>query len=556
MKNRNGFITILTVLSLLILSSFSFSINSGILLSQDDDQIGAKESGGGGFEPMGANGTNPPINLSYGWNLVSFPYVISDPSLDAILGSISGRYDRIQSFDPWDSQDPWKHYNSRKPSSRNDLKDLDNEMGFWIRITDPAGASLVVDGDSPVVQQTISLRRGWNLVGYPSATVRSRYDTLNNLDFIRDLNIIQSWNNTDKTWHEMTSYDYFEPGRGYWFHAKRDMTWNLPLEGGKEPLSLSQVQFWAYQLQMINEPGVEDSLVSSNYDMMVLEPTRTDWSSSDREFNTRGLVESLKASNASDGVHRKLVLAYIDIGEAEDWRWYWNWSKDWPSGEPKPADWPDFIICHDPDGWDGNYPVAYWDEEWKDIIIYGNNQTSAPYGDYSSAIDEAIIDGFDGIYLDWVEAFENDDVISEASSLGLDPAVEMINFIQEMRDYANQRNPDFLIVQQNAASLCDGHPELFSKIDAIAQEAIWYDGDATDDWNDPLGYDSINDLNLTNYYLDYLVQYEAQNIPIFNCEYALNHSSDAYTKSYNNGFIPYCSRRSLSQLTTTPPPGY
>ena len=319
---------------------------------------------------------------------------------------------------------------------------------------------------------------------------------------------------------------------------------------------LRNVQFWAYQLQDISEPGAVDALADSHYDMLVLEPTRTDWSSDDKYFDTKGMVERLKNTKASDGIHGKLIIAYIDIGEAEDWRWYWNWSKEWPPGEPRPDDWPDYILTHDPDGWEGNYPVAYWDERWKDIVIHGRSQNSSPYGDYNSVIDEVIKDGFDGIYLDWVEGFENDAVIEEAQNQGKDPAVEMINFIQEMRDYAAQRMPNFIIIQQNAAALCDEHPELFSKIDAISQEAIWYDGDAFDDWNAPDAYDIPNDLSLTNYYLEYLDQYEVAGLTVFNCEYALNYADEAYNKSYDKGYIPYCTRRALSKLTTTSPPGY
>ena len=94
-----------------------------------------------------------------------------------------------------------------------------------------------------------------------------------------------------------------------------------------DPIPLDQVKYWAYQLQDINTPGTVDSLVASHYDMLVLEPTRTDWSSDDKYFNTSEMVKQLKNSFAHDRVHRKLVIAYIDIGEAEDWRWYWNWSK-------------------------------------------------------------------------------------------------------------------------------------------------------------------------------------------------------------------------------------
>jgi hypothetical protein len=90
-------------------------------------------------------------------------------------------------------------------------------------------------------------------------------------------------------------------------------------------IPLSDVTYWAYQIQAISETGAVDALVASHYDVLVLEPTRTDWSSNDKNFDTRGMVTRLKNSPASDGTHRKLVIAYIDIGEAEDWRWYWIW---------------------------------------------------------------------------------------------------------------------------------------------------------------------------------------------------------------------------------------
>ncbi len=323
-----------------------------------------------------------------------------------------------------------------------------------------------------------------------------------------------------------------------------------------QPLALDEVGYWAYQLQAISEPGAVDALVASRYDMLVLEPTRTDWSSDDKFFDTRGMVARLKDSWAGDGVHRKLVVAYIDIGEAEDWRWYWTWSKAWNCRGDPPSDWPDYILACDPDGWMGNYPVAYWDPAWKDVIIYGQNTGSHPDRDYASAIDEAIKDGFDGIYLDWVEGYENEDVVAAAQAAGKDPAAEMIAFIGEMRAYAQARRPGFLIVQQNAAGLIDGRPELLAVIDAIAQEAVWYDGDATDDWDDPDGYDWENDPELTDYYLDYLTGYLDAGLPVFNCEYALAYADAAYANSYAEGFVPYATRCSLSRLTTTTPPGY
>ena len=172
-------------------------------------------------------------------------------------------------------------------------------------------------------------------------------------------------------------------------------------------------------------------------------------------------------------------------------------------------------------------------------------------------IDEVIRDGFDGIYLDWVEGFEDVQVSAAALAAGLEPAEEMIAFIGEMRAYALARDPDFVIVQQNAASLIDGHSAaLNAVIDAIGQEAIWFDGDATDDWEDSAGYDYVNDAGLVSYYIAYLDQYLAAGLPVFDCEYALAHADEAYANALGRGYVPYATRRSLSRLTTTPPPGY
>ncbi len=320
------------------------------------------------------------------------------------------------------------------------------------------------------------------------------------------------------------------------------------------PLSLDNVTYWGYQIQHVSYEGMVDALVASNYDMLVLEPTRTE--QEDADFDTLGMVTRLKNSAASDGTHRKLILAYIDIGQAEDWRWYWN--PEWPEwdceGDP-PTEWPDYIITCDPDGWSGNYPVAYWDAAWKDIIIYGKNTGSDPDRDYDSVIDEVIKSGFDGIYLDWVEAFEETDVVAAALAASKDPANEMIDFIQEMRAYATARNPDFIIIQQNAASLIDGRPALTGVIDAIAQEAIWYDGSADVDWGDSRGYDQ-SPAEAPAGVISLLDQYLSGGLPVFDCEYALTHANTAYANALNKGYVPYVTRRSLSQLTTTPPPGY
>ena len=322
-----------------------------------------------------------------------------------------------------------------------------------------------------------------------------------------------------------------------------------------EPLSLDRVRSWAYQLQDLTAPGALDALAASRYDLLVLEPTRTDWSSDERAFDTHGMVERLQASAAHDGRHRKLVVAYVDIGQAEDWRWYWTWSHNWNCRRSPPDDWPAYILACDPDGWGGDYPVAYWEDAWKQVMIYGV-EGGASDRDYLSALDEVLRDGFDGIYLDWVEGYEDEAVVEAAEEAGRDPAAEMVSFMREIHDYARARHPGFLVIQQNAPSLVEGHPEVLEVIDAVAQEAVWYDGEAADDWNDGDGHDRGQAPDLSAFYLSSLARYQKAGLPVLNCEYAVDHAEEAYRRSLEHGLVPYVTRTPLSRLSTTPPPGY
>ena len=321
-----------------------------------------------------------------------------------------------------------------------------------------------------------------------------------------------------------------------------------------QTLPLNQIRYWAYQIQGVDSSGAVNRLAGSKYDMIVMEPTRTDWSSGPNPFNTAAAIAKIKASKAHDGKHSKLVLAYLDIGEAESWRWYWTWSKNWST--PRPIDWPAYITAPDPDGWSDNYPVLFWDPAWKDIVLYGRNTPATANRNFVSIVDEVLLDGFDGVYLDWVEAFSDPKVIAAANSAGIDPAVAMISFINEIRAYGRARNPNFVVIQQNAPDLILGHPELLQAIDAIAQESIWYQGSSDVAWSNSHGYDTPQSKTYTKHLLNWLTQYQNGGKPIFDIEYSLAFAPVSCTNSLSRKFVPYCSRTALSQLTTTPPPGY
>ena len=58
---------------------------------------------------------------------------------------------------------------------------------------------------------------------------------------------------------------------------------------------LAQIRHWGYQIEDLTEDDAVDALEESPYEMLVLEPTRTDWSSDTKFFNTKGMVARLKS---------------------------------------------------------------------------------------------------------------------------------------------------------------------------------------------------------------------------------------------------------------------
>ncbi len=111
----------------------------------------------------------------------------------------------------------------------NDLEDIDHTMGFWIHITEPGGVLLQCSGTQPTENQSITLYPGWNLVGYPSLSNKTRTAALNNITFDTDVDSIWTYKAENQRWDEIDPSDYFEIGRGYWIHSKVTKTWEVPI---------------------------------------------------------------------------------------------------------------------------------------------------------------------------------------------------------------------------------------------------------------------------------------------------------------------------------------
>ncbi len=139
---------------------------------------------------------------------------------------------------------------------------------------------------------------------------------------------------------------------------------------------------------------------------------------------------------------RGITLAYISIGEAEDYRKYWT-------SLPK-----DIIVEENPE-WKGNYTVRFWDDRWKKVVF--------------SRVQKAIDRGFSGVYLDKVDVYEE---IGEAE--------RMVVLICQISNFAKSKRPDFLVFVQNGLDL---YPKIRNCIDGIGKEDTWFFDDEEIDAN-------------------------------------------------------------------------
>ncbi len=310
---------------------------------------------------------------------------------------------------------------------------------------------------------------------------------------------------------------------------------------------LADVSHWFYHIGFEPSDETVSEMVDSSYDFVVLEPVFTDAENTD--YPMAEIVDWLHGAD-----HPKLVIAYIDIGQAEDWRVYFQ--DGWTVGDPE------WIVGEDPDGWEGNLPVAYWHDDWHDIWLGAGG-----------LLEQIINVGFDGIYLDWVEAYSDESVVEAAESEGVEPQQEMLWWVEDLARFGRERNPNFLVISQNAAELA-ALDDFATIVDAIAQEQTWFDGSAE---NTPPGDCPLPrteaDIETTEYeeslspeclqmYIDYPdstlhVSTEGylrdldvaldQGLVVFTIDYAVDPDNIqwVYETSRARGYVPFTSERAL-----------
>ena len=103
------------------------------------------------------------LSLNTGWNLVSFYVEPTDMTAATVLAPISSSLLQIKNLQ--------SSYDPGIPSFLNTLSSLSVKDGYWVKVSEDV--SLDVEGPVPS-GASISVKEGWNLVGYPRSSGEGR----------------------------------------------------------------------------------------------------------------------------------------------------------------------------------------------------------------------------------------------------------------------------------------------------------------------------------------------------------------------------------------------
>lgn len=189
-----------------------------------------------------------------------------------------------------------------------------------------------------------------------------------------------------------------------------------------------------------------------------------DWIVIDARFDATTPWERGDLAKIRDGRPGRKIVAYISIGEAEDYRPYWQ--AEW-GGQKAPSA-PAWLGAENPD-WKGNFRVKYWHADWQRLIL--------------AAIDDAMDRGFDGVYLDIVdgfEAFEFDgkDYVENRINPETKQSYrrDMVEWVKTIANRTRRNNPSALVIPQNGSQLLS-QADFLAAISGMGIEDIFTDGD-------------------------------------------------------------------------------
>jgi len=250
----------------------------------------------------------------------------------------------------------------------------------------------------------------------------------------------------------------------------------------------TSIKKWGYQLQAYRPPYDLERIQKSKDTLWVIDYSLDGTDS--RRFRP-DQIELLKSNN-------NLMISYLSVGEANSFRYYFDKM-------------PKSLVSERNRDW-GSLKIRFWEKEWQDMIL----DTSSRWGKgYLERIIEA---GFDGVYLDIVDGFEN---FPKERKLR---AQNMADFILAISKKGKKSNEHFRVIIQNGLHILDliENPDQFLKaIDGVAIESLFFLG------NKPID----NDYNPQKSLYPLIARYQAAGLKILSVEYLTDQSKiDQYFK--------------------------
>lgn len=202
---------------------------------------------------------------------------------------------------------------------------------------------------------------------------------------------------------------------------------------------------WGYQLQNLNLKRAAES----PFDVLVVDYAR------DGSDKTALKPKDIERIRQKPNGGSRLILAYLSVGEAESYRYYWD--ATWTLNKPA------WLLSENPE-WRENYSVCFWDPGWQRLMC----------GSPTAYLDKMLAAGFDGVYLDKCDVFEDlERRDRKAAKTRPDIEGDMVAFISQLSRYAKSKAPGFLMVMQNTENLLE-HEGVMAAIDGVAKEELLF----------------------------------------------------------------------------------
>jgi len=285
---------------------------------------------------------------------------------------------------------------------------------------------------------------------------------------------------------------------------------------------LRSVQSWGYQLAGIKLTELQ----KSPYDLLVVDATTG--LAEQRPF-TAGEVASLKRK--ADGTPR-IVVSYLSVGESEDYR------PEYFSKEYMEEDAPDWLMGENKD-WKGNRIIKFCSDGWQQTILGDENGKSVYNSIDSSPLYRLMDLGFDGIYLDRVDVYE------EVGKQCPNAEARMVDFVVRLATHARKRNPNFMVILQNAEDLLK-HPRLVKALDGVAKESLFH-GWGGGDGSNTASANSAESIRWSTERLDLM---KKAGRPVFVVDYPSSRARAELSvrRIREQGYVPYIAPKDLGVL--------